>query len=205
MQNTWEIKESWWYFCKDKDLLNPIIPHTATFINAVCGAEEGKGRTLLTYLFQPVRGHAGKRLRTITIMDVNICLPEALLLRNIKARASSETLVGLFCRFELPKQVRHNQGTNFVSGVCHSILDAFQLCVSLVLHKQFHPRCWTGSSDSQNYVKDLQHSVPLRWDEAFLLLLFAVSDFYGLTAFKLVFDCEVRGPLKLFQEQLLQP
>ncbi len=70
---------------------------------------------------------------SLTIMDVTTRFPEAVPLRNIKARTITDALVGFFSRFGLPKQVQHDQGTNFVSGVFR------MLCLSLVFPNLFQP------------------------------------------------------------------
>lgn len=58
-------------------------------------------------------------------------------------------------------------------------------------------------------IKTYSQQFPGDWDVALPLLLFAmrdaVSESTGFTPFELVFGHEVRGPLKLVKEQILQP
>ena len=58
----------------------------------------------------------------LTIMDVATRFPEAVPLRNIRARTIIETLLQFFSRVGLPKEVQSDRGTNFTSGVFQKVM-----------------------------------------------------------------------------------
>lgn len=74
----------------------------------------------------------------LTIMDVTTRFLEAIPLRNIKARTITEALVSFFSRFGLPRQVQHDRGTNFVSGVFQEVM--FELGISQAVSSAYHPQ-----------------------------------------------------------------
>ena len=53
----------------------------------------------------------------LPIMCSTSRFPEAIPLRNIKARTVSNALVNFFMLFGLPKEVQSDQGSNFMSGI----------------------------------------------------------------------------------------
>ena len=58
----------------------------------------------------------------LTIMDASTRYPESIPLRNITAKSVSEALVKCFTRMGLPKQIQHDQGSNFMSKVFGEIM-----------------------------------------------------------------------------------
>ena len=48
--------------------------------------------------------------------------PEAIILRNIKARTVSKALVIFFMLLGLPKEVQSDQGSNFMSGIFQQVM-----------------------------------------------------------------------------------
>lgn len=146
----------------------------------------------------------------LTIMDVTTRFPEAVPLRNIKARTIIEALIGFFSRFGLPKQVQHDQGTNFVSGVFQDVM--CELGISQAVSSAYHPQSQGVLERAHQTLKTMLKTYSIKfpgdWDVALPFLLFAmrdsVSESTGFTPFELVFGHEVRGPLKMVKEQFLR-
>ncbi|KAK0144590.1 Retrovirus-related Pol polyprotein from transposon 412 [Merluccius polli] len=146
----------------------------------------------------------------LTVMDTTTRFPEAIPLRNIKARTVIEALIGFFSRFGLPKQVQHDRGSNFVSGVFQEVM--CELGISQAVSSAYHPQSQGVLERAHQTLKTMLKTYSIQfpgdWDVALPFILFAMRDSLnestGFTPFELVFGHEVRSPLKLFKEQLLQ-
>ncbi|KAL2095752.1 hypothetical protein ACEWY4_007900 [Coilia grayii] len=146
----------------------------------------------------------------LTIYDVATQFPEAVPLRSIKAKPILHALICFFSRFGLPKQIQSDRGSNFVSGVFQDVL--CELGIEQVTSSAYHPQSQGAIERYHQTLKTVikayavQHSGD--WDVALPLLLFAlrdsVSEATGFTPFELVFGHEVRGPLRMVKERLVQ-
>ena len=147
----------------------------------------------------------------LTIMDVTTRFPEAVPLRDIKARTIIGALVNFFSRFGLPRQVQHDRGSNFVSGVFQEVM--VELGISQAVSSAYHPESQGALERAHQTLKTILKTYSIQfpgdWDTSIPFVLFAVRDSVsestGFSPFELVFGHEVRGPLKLLKEQLLQP
>lgn len=74
----------------------------------------------------------------LTVMSATTRFPEAIPLRNIKARTIIEELVFIVSWFGLPKQVQHDQVSNFVSGVFQEVM--CELGISQAVSSAYHPQ-----------------------------------------------------------------
>ncbi len=121
------------------------------------------------------------------------------------------TLVTFFSRFGLPKQVQHDRGTNFVSGVFQEVM--VELGISQAVSLAYYPQSQGALERSHQTLKTMLKTYSIQfsgdWDIAVPFVLFAVRDSVnestGFSPFELVFGQEVRDPLKPLKDQLLQP
>ena len=142
----------------------------------------------------------------LTIMCSTTQFPEAILLRNIKARTVSNALAKIFTLFGLPKVVRSDQGSNFMSGIFQQIMH--ELGVRQINSSVYHPESQGALERFHASLKTMirayveQHEKD--WDVGLPLLIFAaresVQESLGFSPFDLVFG---RGPLKLLKGQVL--
>ncbi|KAL2082452.1 hypothetical protein ACEWY4_022270 [Coilia grayii] len=147
----------------------------------------------------------------LTIMDVTSRFPEAVALRNIKARPVIEALVQFFSKFGLPREVQTDRGSNFSSGVFQEVMS--ELGIRQVLSSAYHPQSQGAIERCHQTLKTMIKTFCLQcdsdWDVAMPFLLFAlrdaVNDSTGFSPFELVYGHEVRGPLKLMKEKFLEP
>ena len=58
----------------------------------------------------------------LTIMCASTCFPEAIPLRNIKAKTIVKALVKFFTFEGLPRSVQSDQGSYFMSGIFHQVM-----------------------------------------------------------------------------------
>lgn len=107
--------------------------------------------------------------------------------------------------------MQHDRGTNFVSGVFQEVMS--ELGISPAVSSAYHPESQGVFERTHQTLKSMirtysQH-FPGDWDVALPLLLFALRDAMsestGFSPFELFFGHEVRGPLKLVKESILQP
>ena len=145
----------------------------------------------------------------LTIMSSTTRFPEAIPLRNIKARTVSNALVNFFTLFGLAKEVQSDQGSNFMSGIFQQVTR--ELGVRQIKSSAYHPERQGALERFHASLKTMirayveQHEKD--WDVGLPLLMFAaresVQESLGFSPFDLVFGHHVRGPLKLLKEQWL--
>ena len=145
----------------------------------------------------------------LTIMDTTTRFPEAVPLRNIKAKTVIDVLLIFFTRYGLPKEIQSDQGSNFMSTVFQEVM--FQLGIKQINSSAYHPQSQGALERYHQTLKTMIKSYcqenPGEWDKGIPFLLFASRDTpnesTGFTPFELVFGHEPRGPLKVVKEQLL--
>lgn len=147
----------------------------------------------------------------LTMMCVATRFPEAIPLRKITAPVVIKALVKFFSTFGLPKVVQTDQGTNFLSKLFKQVLES--LAISHRVSSAYHPQSQgalerfhqTLKSMLKKYCQDTAKD----WDEGVPLVLFAVretrQESLGFSPAELVFGHQVRGPLKILKEQILEP
>ncbi|XP_041484226.1 uncharacterized protein LOC121430866 [Lytechinus variegatus] len=146
----------------------------------------------------------------LTIMDVSSRFPEAVPLRTITARTVLDALLHFFTRYGLPKEIQSDQGSNFMSGVFKQVMS--ELGVHHLRSTAYHPQSQGAIERFHQTLKTMIKAYcadfPDDWDKGIPFLLFAIRDAPNesttYTPFELVFGHEVRGPLKLVKEKLLE-
>ena len=73
----------------------------------------------------------------LTIMCVATRYPEAIPFRKITSQSVVKALIKFFSTFGLPKIVRTDQGTNFLSGIFEQVLKS--LSISHRISSAYHP------------------------------------------------------------------
>lgn len=147
----------------------------------------------------------------LTVMDVATRFPEAVPLRNIKAKVIAEALLQFFCRVGLPVQVQHDHGPNFTSGLFQEVMH--ELGIKQVMSSAYNPQSQGAIERYNQTLKTVVKTYTVNclgdWDVAMPFLLFAIRDSVnesiGFSPFELVYGHEVRGPLKMAKEKSLEP
>ena len=145
----------------------------------------------------------------LTIMCTATRFPEAIPIRNIKAKTILKELTKFFTTFGLAKTVQSDQGSNFMSGVFQQVMQ--QLNISQIKSSAYHPESQGALERFHQTLKSMIKKYCLEsekdWDDGIPLLLFAardsVQESLGFSPFDLVFGHPVRGPLKLLKEKFL--
>ena len=145
----------------------------------------------------------------LTIMCASTRFPEAIPLRNIKAKTIVNALVKFFTFVGLPKSIQSDQGSNFMSGIFQQVM--YELGIKQYKSSAYHPESQGALERFHQTLKNMIRSycfdTEKDWDEAIHLLLFAVresvQESLGFSPFELVFGHTVRGPLKLLKEKFL--
>lgn len=120
-----------------------------------------------------------------------------------------EALLQFFSRVGLPREVQHDRGTNFTSGVFQEVM--YELGIQQVVSSAYHPQSQGAIEHYHQTLKTMIKtycvSCTAYWDMAMPFLLFAirdaVSESTGFSPFELVYGHKVRGPLKIVKEKLL--
>lgn len=146
----------------------------------------------------------------LTLMCASTRFPEAIPLRNIKAKTIVKALIKFFTLVGLPKSIQSDQGTNFMSNLFQQI--THELGIEQFKSTAYHPESQGALERFHQTLKNMMRSYCLEhgndWDEGVHLLLFAaresVQESLGFSPFQLVFGHSVRGPLKVLKEKWLK-
>ena len=145
----------------------------------------------------------------LTIMCASTRFPEAIPLRNIKAKKLVSALIKFFTMVGLPRSIQSDQGSNFMSGLFQQVMH--QLGIKQFKSSAYYPESQGALERVHQTLKNMMRTYCLKeekeWDEGVNLLPFAVresiQESLGFSPFKLVFGRVVRGPLKLLKETWL--
>ena len=145
----------------------------------------------------------------LTIMCSTTRFPEAIPLRNIKAKQIVSHLIKFFTLVGLPQVISSDQGSNFMSNIFKQVVQ--QLGIKHCVSSAYHPETQGALERFHGTLKTMLKAYCLdnekHWDEGVHLLLFAaresVQESLGFSPFELIFGHSVRGPLKLLKEQWL--
>ena len=133
--------------------------------------------------------------------------PEAIPLKNIKAPKIVAALIKFFTIVGLPKTIRSDQGSNFMSGVFQQVM--CELGIKQYTLSACHPQSQGALEKFHQTLKNMIRAEQKKdWDEGVHLLLFAVreavQESLGFSPFELLFGRKVRGPLKFLKESWLE-
>ena len=135
--------------------------------------------------------------------------PEAIPLRNIKAKTIAKALIKFFTLIGLQKTIQSDQGSNFMSLVFQQVM--YELGIHQYKSSAYHPESQEAIEQLiqtlENMLKTYCYQTGKDWVDGVHLLLFAVRDSVqeslGFSLFELVFGHSVRSLLKLYKEKLL--
>ena len=103
----------------------------------------------------------------LTIMDLSTIFPETIPLRKITANVVVEALMQFFTRYDLPKEVQSDQGSNFMSGVFQEVLR--ELGIKQLKSSAYHPQS-QGALERyhqtlKNMIRAYCEDFPEDWDK----------------------------------------
>ncbi|PIK47381.1 hypothetical protein BSL78_15768 [Apostichopus japonicus] len=114
-----------------------------------------------------------------------------------------------FTRVGLPREVQHDRGSNFMSGLFSEVLQT--LGIRQTASSAYHPES-QGALERyhqtlKNMLKTFCHESQMDWDKGIDFVVFATretpNESTGFSPFELIYGHEVRGPLKLMKEKWL--
>lgn len=145
----------------------------------------------------------------LVMIDLATKFPDAVPLKNIDSNTVAESLFDMFSRVGLPKEILHDQGSNFMGRVMTRFNDLLR--IKSIHTTPYHPMC-NGTCENFNktlktMLRKICHDEPEMWDKYIQPLLFAYREVpqcsTGYSPFELVFGYHVRGPLFLIKEKFL--
>jgi hypothetical protein len=136
--------------------------------------------------------------------------PEAIPLRNIKAKTIVKALTKFFRFVGVPKSIQSDQGSNLMSGLFQQVMH--ELGVRQYKSTAYHPESQGALERFHQTLTTMMriycYQYEKDWNEGVHLVLFAareaVQESLGFSPFELVFGYTVRGPLKLLKEKWLK-
>lgn len=145
----------------------------------------------------------------LTIMCASTRFPEAIPLRRITAVHIVDALTKFFTFVGIPKEIQSDQGSNFMSGLFQQVVDL--LGARQIRASAYHPESQGALENFHRTLKNMMRTYCIEnekdWDKGIPFLLFAardaIQDSLGFSPFELIFGHQVRGPLKLLKENLL--
>ncbi|PIK35780.1 hypothetical protein BSL78_27400 [Apostichopus japonicus] len=117
-----------------------------------------------------------RNMYLLTIVDYAARYPEAIPLSNIRAETVVDALIQVFARIGLPREIVHDQGTNFMSKVMKSIcsrLHITQIATS-ARHQQTNGMTERFHGTLKNMMRSLTEDQMKHWMSTYL-------HFYSLT------------------------
>lgn len=146
----------------------------------------------------------------LTVMCLATRFPEAIPLRKISTPVVVKALVKFFSTFGLPKVVQSDQGTNFTSKLFNQVMQT--LGIKHRTSTAFHPESQGALERCHQTLKSMLRKYCMQtgneWDDGIPMLLFAirgsVQESLGFSPAELVFGHQVRGPLKVLKDQILE-
>jgi hypothetical protein len=187
---------------------NQVIPKSP--LQPIPAFEEPFSRVIVDCVCPLPKTKSGSEY-LLTVMCASTRFPEAIPLRNIKAKTIVKALVKFFTFVGLPKSVQSDQGSNFMSGIFQQVMH--ELGIKQYRSSAYDPESQGALERFHQTLKNMIRSYCFDtcskdWDEGIHLLLFAVresvQESLGFSPFELVFGHSVRGPLKLLKENFCQ-
>jgi hypothetical protein len=154
------------------------------------------------------KSHRGNRYALVSI-DMATKYPDAVPLKRIDSNTVAEALLEIYSRVGLPSEILHDQGTQFMSSVMKKFNHLLQ--IKSMRTTPYNPKC-NGTCEGFNkclkqMLKKISDRDPQTWDRYLQPLLFAYREVpqasTGFSPFELLFGFEVRGPLFLIKERIL--
>ena len=146
----------------------------------------------------------------LTIMCLSSRFPEAIPLRNIRAKTVARELVKYFTLMGFPREIQSDQGSNFMSDHFQQTLE--KLGVTHIVSAPYHPESQGALERFHGTLKTMLrkyvHEFQTDWEEGLPFLLFAARTTYqeslGFSPAELIFGHNVRGPLKMIKEHWMR-
>ena len=142
----------------------------------------------------------------LTIVDYATRYPEAVPLANIDTQTVAESLIDVYSRVGVPKEILTDMGTQFTSDLMKEV--GRLLSIKQLTTTPYHPIC-TGLVERFNgtlkiMLKRMCTEKPKDWDKYINPLLFAYrespNESTGLSPFEILYGRTVRGPLTILRE-----
>ena len=155
------------------------------------------------------RSSKGNRFALVSV-DLATKYPDAVPLKRIDSETVAEAMLDIYARVGLPNEILHDQGTQFMSSVMKKFNQLLQ--IKSVSTTPYNPRCNGSCENFNKCLKQMLRKVcddePVTWDRYLQPLLFAYREVpqtsTGFSPFELLFGHEVRGPLFLIKERILE-
>ena len=142
----------------------------------------------------------------LTVVDYATRYPEAKALKHIDTETVAESLVEIYSRVGIPREVLTDQGKQFTSDVMKEV--GRLLSIKQLTTTPYHPCCnglverFNGTLKSM--LRRLCDEKPRQWDRYIPSLLFAyreaIQESTGFSPFQLLYGRQVRGPLGILKE-----
>ena len=113
---------------------NQKIPHTP--LHPIPAFEEPFSRVIIDCVGPLPKTKSGNEF-LLTIMCASTRFPEAIPLRNIKAKTIVRALIKFFTLVGLPKSIQSDQGSNFMSGLFQPVMS--ELNIEQYKSSAYHP------------------------------------------------------------------
>ncbi|XP_069971005.1 uncharacterized protein [Penaeus vannamei] len=154
--------------------------------------------------FSPASERGNKYV--LTLIDYATRYPEAVALKNIDTITVAESLVEIFSRVGIPREILSDRGSQFKSDLMSEIHRL--LSVKALYTSPYHASC-NGAVERLNgvlksMIKKLCADHPRAWDRFIPAALFAYreipNDSLKFSPFELLYGRQVRGPLTILHE-----
>ena len=197
-------------FCLSCPLCQKVVSQRKCKVPLVSMPIIGKPfhRIAIDFIGPLPKSSRGNRYALVAV-DLATKYPDAVPLKTIDADRTAEALMEIFSRVGIPAEILHDQGSNFMSSVMRKFNQLLQIksIRTSPYHGQGNGCCEKFNGTLKQMLKKVSNKEPMNWDRYLCPILFAYREVpqssTGFSPFELLFGHEVRGPLFLIKEHLL--
>ena len=157
---------------------------------------------LIGPLPKSARGHR----YILTLVDFATRYPEAIPLKSIDTVEVAETLVGIFSRVGIPREILSDRGTQFTSDLMSEVARLLSLkqLFTTPYHAMANGLVEKFNGTLKSMLRKMTAEKPVDWDRYLPALLFAYREVpqasLGFSPFELLYGHTIRGPMTILYE-----
>ena len=147
----------------------------------------------------------------LTMIDYATSFIEAVPLKDITSISVAESLMEVFSRVGIPREVISDRGTQFTSDMMGQIhkLVGIKPIFTTAYHPQMNGKLERQHATMKSVLKKLCSEKPKDWNRYLIPTLFAMreipSETTGFSPFELLYGRQVRGPLAILHDLWSEP
>ena len=151
-----------------------------------------------------------KKQYILVVVDYGTRYPEAIALKDIKAKTIAEALWEMWTRLGIPDQIVTDQGRQFTGTLMREVNEFLRIkhSVTAPFHPQANGLVEKFNGTLKSMMKKMALEQPKKWDTFIPALLFAYreapQESTGFSPFEMLYGKRVKGPMQILRETWTQ-